>query len=52
VREEFERYVGEHNYPYEWEDMHEVERWKEDNDPLIQMNKRMAEKYGYDYHPR
>ena len=52
TREEFERYVGEHDYPYEWEDMHEVERWKEDNDPLIQMNKRMAEKYGYEYHPR
>jgi hypothetical protein len=47
TRQEWEEYVYSHDYPHEWEDMHELERWKEEHDPMTQLNKIMKAKYGY-----
>lgn len=45
--EEFEIYKGAHDYPYQWEDMHELQQWKDEHDPLIQLTNMIGAKYGY-----
>ena len=47
TREEWEEYVYDHDYPYQWEDVHEVEAWKEAHDPMVQLYKMMGAKYGF-----
>lgn len=47
TREEYEQYVYDHDYSYQWEDMHELQEWKDAHDPMVQLNKLMGEKYGW-----
>jgi hypothetical protein len=45
TREEFEEYVYAHDYPYQWGDMHEVQQWKEDHDPAVQLTRLIMSHY-------
>lgn len=47
TREEFEEYVYDHDYPYQWQDMHELNEWKEAHDPMVEFAKLVGGgKYG------